>query len=78
MVLNLQLKFIGNICGYDPDYKDYKYMFIWDIEEAAADPLTIFDSAVCVKKCPSRAKYGDFNLECKETDYLRKRNKTCN
>jgi len=53
-------------------------MYIWDIEEAALDPLTIFDSAVCVKKCPSRAKYGDFNLECKETNYLKNRTKTCN
>ncbi|CDW78517.1 UNKNOWN [Stylonychia lemnae] len=67
----------GNICGYDPNYLDYKYMFIWDIDQASKEPSNLFDSAVCVKKCPNRVKYGDYIVDCKETDYLRGKEKKC-
>ncbi len=61
----------GNICGYDPAYFDYPYMYIWDIMDATSDVHKVFDSAVCVKKCPSEEAKGGFIIECKETDYLR-------
>lgn len=51
----------GNFCGID-DYADYSNLYFTylgvDIDE-------IFDSAVCVKSCPS---YGDTSLECLDAD----------
>jgi hypothetical protein len=40
---------LGNICGYDPGYTDYPYMYVWDIEFAVKSLDNIFDSSVCVK-----------------------------
>ena len=47
---------IGRICGYDSDVLDYKYMYIWDINQAGTDTdfIHIFTSGICVKKCPSQ------------------------
>lgn len=38
----------GHICGYDPGYTNYPYLFIWDINSASSSLNHIFDSAVCV------------------------------
>lgn len=58
---------LGNICGYDPDYIEYNHMYIWDIVAASKNTKTLFNSAVCVKKCPNEQKEGKFVIECKET-----------
>ena len=49
MVNFVKVIFIGHICGFDPGYENYKYMYLWDIYDVAGDVLTIFDSAICVK-----------------------------
>eukprot|EP00347_Sterkiella_histriomuscorum_P005869 403354968 len=67
----------GHICGYDPEYVEYKYMYIWDIVAASKNPKSLFNSGVCVKKCPNEVRDGKFTIECKETDYLRDKKKSC-
>lgn len=64
----------GHICGFDPGYEEYPYMYIWDIEEAVTDLLTVFDSAVCVKACPVRVDTANasevFMIDCVKTQFL--------
>ena len=71
--------FKGNICGYDAGYEDYKYMYIWDIKNAVSSFDSVFESAVCVKKCPNEVKYGTFDVDCKLTKYINANSTTgCN
>jgi len=40
-------------CGFD-DLVDYKYMYFTSMK--SINPITIMQSGVCVKKCPSEPK----------------------
>mmetsp|Transcript_14248 Transcript_14248/g.22185 ORF Transcript_14248/g.22185 Transcript_14248/m.22185 type:complete len:137 (-) Transcript_14248:208-618(-) len=51
-----------HLCGVDPGYKDYPFLYIPDA--ALESPDELFTFGVCVKECPSRSKA---KLECKPT-----------
>ena len=54
-----------NICGYDPGYEDYPYLYIDDISTAANNPTKVFSYGVCVKKCPEQS---DDAIDCVTTE----------
>merc|ERR1712178_463089 len=41
----------GNLCGEDPGYEDYPYLYIFDID-SAINTGNIFSYGVCVNECP--------------------------
>ena len=60
----------GSICGYDPGYEDYPYLYLDNIVTAAGDAHNAFSYGVCVKDCPDSA---DDAVECHPT----KKNPAC-
>ena len=62
----------GNICGYDKGYENYKYLYIWDLNQAVQNVLSVFNSAVCVTSCPLyNSTTGNFTINCKNTTYMK-------
>ena len=52
-----------NLCGVTPGYEEYKKLYITDF--ATPNINAIFDSALCVKACPTEVP---FVLDCKTND----------
>jgi len=56
----------GNFCGYTAGFEDYPKLYI--TEFTALNPVDIFETAVCVKKCPMK---GDKTIDGKTSSYVK-------
>lgn len=54
----------GNICGYTSGFENYPYGYIWNIADAANNPVDFSDYMVCVEECPATSTS---DLECINT-----------
>jgi choline transporter-like protein 2/4/5 len=55
----------GRICGFDDGVTEYPNLFIWNLDEAFADPYNMFDYGTCVKQCPVSS---EDHIECAQYD----------